>query len=390
MFSHKCKNISLLILICSIIACNERAGNCEHLQDKFGKYLDLKNVKKDNLDLQSLTLLGFYNEASIRYLNSQSSDLNPLDTSIITFNSIRSEPAKPHILNLAKESDILILNETHDLAYLRIFATELLEGLKEHGYSIFAIETLDIRDSLINQRKVPLRSSGVYSKEPLFGNLLRQALKLGYDLYPYECTPTDSSNGSSRDRVMARKVDEIMHSHPDQKMFIFCGAGHGSYHPDLMGGILKSTGKYKIASIDQITYCVENKSRKQVNHKLEFECESVLIDDQNSIFVHSPELYDMTVVHPDYDYSLNKRPDWISKMKNRRNYFAPRNFSDYGYTIAYIKKEFNKYFCDAIPMDIQWHHSGEDSLNLILPTGSYSIFEIGSKDNYYRSSVVIE
>ena len=80
-----------------------------------------------------------------------------------------------------------MMNERHFNPYNRAFVISWLEKCYENGYRYLAAETLFAKDSLLNERRtVLLGETGFYSDEPVYGDMLRTALNLGYTLVPYE------------------------------------------------------------------------------------------------------------------------------------------------------------------------------------------------------------
>lgn len=95
--------------------------------------------------------------------------------------------AKDYILEQSKNTDIIIINEAHHMAQHRMFTKSLLKDLYANGYRYLGLEALF--ETTINYRKYPVIESGYYTKEPEFGNLIAEALKLGFTLFNYVATP---------------------------------------------------------------------------------------------------------------------------------------------------------------------------------------------------------
>ena len=95
-------------------------------------------------------------------------------------------PAIDYIVQQSKDNRIIIINEAHHISSHRVFTKSLLQKLFDNGYTNFGCETFGYKDTLINNRRYPILKTGHYSKEPQFGNLIRSALEIGYNLFPYE------------------------------------------------------------------------------------------------------------------------------------------------------------------------------------------------------------
>lgn len=81
---------------------------------------------------------------------------------------------------------IIIINEAHHFPYHRIFISSLLKVLYEKGFRYYGAETLNYGDSTLMQLRYPTLTTGFYTAEPQFASLAREALKLGYKIFPYE------------------------------------------------------------------------------------------------------------------------------------------------------------------------------------------------------------
>ena len=56
-----------------------------------------------------------------------------------------------------------------------------------NGFRYFAAETLNHHDEkALNQRKYPNQQTGFYVAEPIYAEILRQALKIGFKVIAYE------------------------------------------------------------------------------------------------------------------------------------------------------------------------------------------------------------
>jgi hypothetical protein len=135
--------------------------------------------------------------------------------------------AREFLSNIVGDHQIVIINEAHHNSFHRHFTSSLLEIFYENGFRYFGLETLENgkkRDSMLNSRKYPIRASGFYSQDPNFGNMLRKALKMGFNVFPYENT-TGAIN-DQREVEQAMNIKKIIDKYPDEKFLIHCGFGH--------------------------------------------------------------------------------------------------------------------------------------------------------------------
>ncbi|MBC3784187.1 hypothetical protein [Spirosoma utsteinense] len=93
----------------------------------------------------------------------------------------------------------------------RAFTTSPLKDLYQGGFRYLGAETLNSRDSTLNQRRYPLIRSGYYTREPQYGNLIREALQLGYQLVAYEARNKDEfASGKNREIAQAHRIEAIL------------------------------------------------------------------------------------------------------------------------------------------------------------------------------------
>lgn len=124
------------------------------------------------------------------------------------------------VKNISKNQTVVMLNENHWYPKHRIFATKLLKPLKENGFKYLAVEAVE-KDSLLNKRAFPTKSTGFYSREPFFGIFIREAIKMGYIIVSY-----DNFNSPDRERAQATKLKKILKDDPEAKMFVYAGIDH--------------------------------------------------------------------------------------------------------------------------------------------------------------------
>lgn len=110
-------------------------------------------------------------------------------------------PADQLIIQLAKGSRVIFFNELHGRAQTRVVLLALLPELKAMGFTHLALETLGVnlsykeaatcepallRDSELAARGMAINSTGFYSRDPVYGELIRIALQLGFELVAYD------------------------------------------------------------------------------------------------------------------------------------------------------------------------------------------------------------
>jgi hypothetical protein len=281
--------------------------------------------------------------------------------------------ALEYLINRAKEYQIIIINEAHHVPKHRNFTRKLLELLSAYGFKHLGLETLGDEDSTINERGYPLISSGYYSREPQFGNMIRAALDNGYQVFPYEYTGEGS--GDPRERGQAERIKAYLDNHPEKKIIIHCGYAHvnkGVYPPwgkAMAGRVFEYTGIEPL-TINQEKYSEQfSKAYLRGVRKLDlpFKKPIVYVDQEGNSYGQSTNV-DVNVWHENTTLT-HGRPDWIFDKEYKPIEIKWKD--DLGEVLvqAMIQGE-NQ---DAVPTDLVCIPLGRNSTYLSLPIGSFLI-----------------
>jgi hypothetical protein len=160
------------------------------------------------------------------------------------------ESSQEDLIHLYKKFQVVLFNEAHHVPMHRAFLFNQLNFLRDCGYTHLAIEGLNngkYSDSTLVARKYPLRDvTGVYINEPVFGLLVRQAIKLGFKLISYD------SYGTDREK---KQADNILKSfNPEEgKLIVYGGYGHicEDINQNFMAGFLKKSLECDVLTLSQ-------------------------------------------------------------------------------------------------------------------------------------------
>ena len=150
---------------------------------------------------------------------------------------------------LYKKYNVVMFNESHHFSEHRAFIYSQLEILKSLGYNQLALETLNEKDSTLYERNYPIKKTGFYTNDPVYGNLIRKTLELGFTLIPYDTKNMRREKG---------QADNIFKQYDPAKgkLIIYGGYGHiaetGEYK--MMGQHLKKMLEEDVLSISQFTH----------------------------------------------------------------------------------------------------------------------------------------
>lgn len=120
---------------------------------------------------------------------------------------------------VAKNNSVIILNEDHYYPKHRIFAMQLLDVLKQNGYSYLSLEAFSIDKE---NNLFPNYNNGFYTSEPYFGHFLRRARELGFTILGHE----NQDDSIDREIGQAKNVYRILQDDPKAKIFVYVGHGH--------------------------------------------------------------------------------------------------------------------------------------------------------------------
>jgi tetratricopeptide (TPR) repeat protein len=242
------------------------------------------------------------------------------------------------ITTLADKNQVVMINEEHDTPMHRAFTTRLLPILYAKGFRYFAAETLGDRDKEIMTRGYPTHKTGFYSNDPVFGEMLRAAVRLGFKIVPYEysseklveCRKQGKDADfcqNERERGQAQNLyDRILRDDPKAKVLVHVGRGHNQqikletwaqmgWHFKEISGITPLSVNQMLSERSEPKY--ESGLYRYVVNKWKFKEPSVFRNNADNYFkTHG---YDLAVFHP--RSTLEKgRPIWLKNLAGRRAY----------------------------------------------------------------------
>lgn len=182
--------------------------------------------------------------------------------------SAESRDALEAILEGARNTRVVILNEAHNISGHRAFAARVARALRPLGYNWFAAETFlppqgEPAPSISLYREgMPFISSfGYYTLDPVYAETVREAARLGYRFADYEQTRAQSapSDASAEVQIATREqaqadnlLANVLGPNPDAKVFVFVGYSHAMEKPGRGGAWFAARLKEK-TGIDPLT-----------------------------------------------------------------------------------------------------------------------------------------
>lgn len=309
------------------------------------------------------------------------------------------------IVSVADERQVIMVNEEHRTPFHRILTYQLLAPLYAKGFRYFAVETLASgttpgapEDKKLSLRGYPVPHTGYYTADPVFAEVIRQALRLGYKLVPYEsidinCKPTDDNPefcSDQRERGQAQQINErVLKSDPKAKILVHVGRGHNSKSGNekfsFMAKYFKEFTKINPFTVDQVRY--SERRDMSYEHPL-----YRLLTSNNALqkpsafqapdggFYHHSEGYDLTVFHPRMRYE-NGRAAFLQMIGTRKAekidlkklMLKSRNQTFAGPDPILIQAFYAHESADTIPADQIILYPNEKIPVLMLPKGEFRI-----------------
>lgn len=233
--------------------------------------------------------------------------------------------AQDRILAEAKNRRLLILNEAHYMAPHRLFVLSMLKELRAMGYTHLGLEALNHDDSLLNQRKYAVTQTGLYTHEPAFGRLIREALELGFVLFAYEQRFNDSlQQQQGRELAQAMNVKMVMDASPKARIVLLCGYDHavedtlrGFMGLPMAGQLKQLTGEDPF-TVDQTALSEYHVVGSRYRKLMDLTYSALFVDSVGQYFnsANPAKRIDCHVYHPNTVYVKN-RPSWLLRPNMR-------------------------------------------------------------------------
>jgi hypothetical protein len=292
------------------------------------------------------------------------------------------------IVKRARQTRVVILNENHETSRGRAFGLEVTRALRPLGYSLLAVEALTNRKGatppgsarLLGANAVPL-DAGFYTKDPVFADMIVQAIRIGYRTAAYENVPENGSAESPADREQgqAQNLLNFISNEPKAKLLVFVGLSHVAESPlpggggaamEWMAARLKRMAGVDPLTIDQASLNeTANRGSGRDAHRIASQglrARSAILVEKGSPLVYGQYggAVDLQVVHP-RTICLSGRPDWLMAL-GRRPKAIPRDLlaqSGRRLVQAFAKNAPS----NAVPLDQVIVEAGHRPPSLMLP-----------------------
>ncbi len=171
----------------------------------------------------------------------------------------------------ARQTSVVIVNESHERSEHRGFTAELARRLRSLGYDTLALEALsnppsdiptEVQPPFLKQSTLPYfdDADGHYLSEAGFGRLGRLAKQLGYQLLAYEALNDPETYALPRSEQIARREEEqarnitaFLEENPRAKLIVHVGYSHAGEVPMPDGTKWMAARLKDMSGIDPLT-----------------------------------------------------------------------------------------------------------------------------------------
>jgi len=270
-----------------------------------------------------------------------------------------AHPALDVIPKLARGYRVVLLNEAHNIPLTRSLTVQLLGRLRREGFDYFAAETLYESDTALPSRGYPVDASGFYTKEPVYAEMVRTALKLGFKVIAYEAT-SNTVGSDARETEQARNIDErVFKSDPHARLVVNAGYSHIVESGAYLGGASMAEHLYKLTRIPMLSVeqtMLYSHPSSSADHPYYTTVMQALQPKEPIVFVNAAGEpwslrpgYDVSVFFPPAQM-LHGRPTWLSLGGLRRAYRVSGDRCHRHYPCL-VEARYSDEGADAIPAD---------------------------------------
>jgi hypothetical protein len=229
----------------------------------------------------------------------------------------------------------------------------------------------------------------VYVREPLYGEIVRSALKLGFVVVPYESTTSGSDTAAREDEQARHLVERVFRSQPDARLFVHAGYAHVHKHAgyldaEPMAMRLKRMSGFDPLSVDQtmlrpIDGRREYKDYPSIVQRFAIRSPVILLSERNgTAWSLEPDYYDISVVLPPPAQGIVGRPDWLTLAGTREIVPIDLDLSE-EHLPCVIEARYAAEGAKAVPADRMLVERGKGQVVLFLRPGKYRLAAVDAK-----------
>ena len=284
----------------------------------------------------------------------------------------------------ARSTRVLMINEAHNKPLHSAFVLSLLKDLYKEGYRLLAMEMLNnFSDHELSRLRL---HTGYYTSEPVLGELVREALAIGYRLVSYEDTVT-GHRPNQRDSIQAANIYRALQKDTTARMLVLASYTHISEKEGEDGFIPMALAFKRMSGIDPLTIDQTDMTEEgnfgygrvlyqAYLQKFSIRSPSIAMVNNVPVNVINGDLYDISVIHPPTTYQ-DGRPTWLNLGGLRQPVPIKPGSPSVFFVQAYYQDEIaenkNKPW-QLVPADQTYIPGGKRLYLLHLKKGKYVIY----------------
>lgn len=305
---------------------------------------------------------------------------------------VTAMPAADTVRALSRATRAVFVNEAHASARTRAAIYTLLRPLREEGYGYLALEGLTTKpadaattcsdaepfDDALANRGYPVRKTGFYAREPIYAEIIREALRLGFKLVAYESADPAATTIEHRELGLARNLACVFKDDPQAKLLVIAGFGHVAEATDAIvpGGMMAARFK-ALTSIDPLSIDTTTLLHAGVEtfHFGEFAKERspsqgfVLVDAMGRLY--GSDSYDLVLLTPDFAGREDDEHSWLALDGARKRMSIPA--AGCGHSRPCLVEAFPAEEESGVPEDSCMLENDEETCPLFLPKGEFRV-----------------
>lgn len=271
---------------------------------------------------------------------------------------------------------VVIFNEVHDHPETRLLPLELLPVLRKQGFDTLALEALSVGDGALGSRGYPVYKSGYYTREPIMGRLVREALRLGFKVTGYDVTSDRQLDVASREEAQAENLANRVRDGGGHRVVVLAGLAHaykrkGGYlqGQEPMAARLGQKLGFTPFVIDQV-YAFDGATGRTMPGNGLF-----VLQKNGKPWAAEPAQFDVSIIGH-VQRSGPARDGWATLAPSERlvHITAAPCGSDPCLVQAYRKGD----VATAVPLDASMTQ-GKKDITLLLPSGGIEVRYIGTR-----------
>ncbi|MGB0133712.1 hypothetical protein [Dokdonella sp.] len=328
----------------------------------------------------------------------------------------KAEDAVDAIARLAKDRKAIFFNENHSYPLTRTVTVQMLKKLREEGFDTFAAETLYQTDmEALPGRGYAIDETGFYTLEPIYSEMVHEALKLGYRVVAYEALSNATADARESEQAHNLKRD-VFKKHKDARLVVNAGYAHIQEHGKYLGGSSMAQHFERITDIDPLTIeqtmliphdklTSDHPYYRAVMETLAPREPIVFVNAEGEPWTLKPKAYDVSVFFPEEQLQRG-RPTWLALGGERVPFSVSGRMCDNAYPCM-VEARYDGEPDEAVPADrlviefkgriatygdkVRQSSDPYPSAELWLRPGSYQIL-VRNMDNQirYRQTIVVK